>query len=49
MKKILLSAKIPAIKIANPKKSDKNKGINISEIGIKPLNISSCVKEMVIQ
>ena len=49
MKKILLSTKTPATKIASPKKSDKNKGMTIIEIGIKPLNISSCVNDIEIQ
>ena len=46
---ILFWAKCPISKIANPKNSDKNKGINIRAIGIKPLNISSCVKDIEIQ
>ena len=49
IKKIFLSAKIPANKVANPKNKDKNKGINISEKGIKSLNSSSCVKDIEIQ
>ena len=49
IKKIFFSAKGPTIKIANPKNNDKNKGIKIREIGIKSLNISSCVKDIVIQ
>ena len=46
---ILFSEKGPIIKIANPKNKDKNKGINIMAKGIKPLNISSCVKDIEIQ
>ena len=46
---ILFSAKAPIIKIAKPKNTDKNKGINISAKGIKGLNISSCVKDIDIQ
>ena len=46
---ILLSAKFPIKKIANPKNNDKNKGINISAKGINPMNISSCVKDIDIQ
>jgi len=49
IKKILFSAKLPTISSAKPKNKDKNKGINIRANGIKPLNISSCVKEIVIQ
>ena len=41
IKKILFFAKEPEIKIAKPKKIDKNKGISTSAKGIKPLNISS--------
>ena len=46
---ILFSEKGPIIKIANPKNKDKNKGINIMAKGIKPLNISSCFKDIEIQ
>ena len=46
---ILFSAKTPARKIAKPKNKDKNRGINIRAKGIKPLNISSCVKDIEIQ
>ena len=46
---IFFSAKIPAKKIAKPKNKDKNRGINIRAKGIKPLNISSCVRDMEIQ
>ena len=49
IKDIFFSAKGPTIKIVNPKKKDKNKGINIIAKGIKPLNISSCVKDIEIQ
>ena len=46
---IFFSAKTPARKIAKPKNKDKNRGINIRAKGIKPLNISSCVKDIEIQ
>ena len=46
---IFFSAKFPTSKIANPKNNDKKRGINIREKGIKPLNISSCVKDIEIQ
>ena len=46
---ILLSAKIPDTKVANPKNKDRNKGISTSAKGIRPMNISSCVKDIVIQ
>ena len=49
IKLILLFAKIPTNKIAKPKNKDRKRGINISAKGIKPLNISSCVKDIVIQ
>ena len=49
IKDILFSEKGPTIKIASPKNKDKNKGINIIAKGIKPLNISSCVKDIEIQ
>ena len=48
-KKIFFSAKGPTIKIANPKNKDKKKGMKIRAIGIKLLNISSCVKDIEIQ
>ena len=41
IKDIFFSEKGATIKIANPKNNDKNKGINITAKGIKPLNISS--------
>ena len=46
---IFFSAKAPTRKIAKPKNKDKNRGINIRAKGIKPLNISSCVKDIEIQ
>ena len=49
IKLILLFAKIPTNKIAKPKNKDRKRGINIRAKGIKPLNISSCVKDIVIQ
>ena len=49
IKKILFSANNPTSRITSPKNKDKNKGINIREKGIKPLNISSCVKDIEIQ
>ena len=49
IKEISFSANAPTNKIAKPKKRDKNKGINIRAKGIKPLNISSCVKDIEIQ
>ena len=49
IKKIFFSAKEPTIKIANPKNSDRNNGINMRANGIKPKNISSCVKDIEIQ
>jgi len=49
IKKIFFSQKGPAIKHANPKNKDKNKGINTRAKGMRPLNISSCVKEIEIQ
>ena len=49
IKKIFFSENGPTTKIANPKNNDKNKGINIMAKGIKPLNISSCVKDIEIQ
>ena len=49
IKKIFFSAKAPTSKIAIPKNKDRNSGINIRAKGIKPLNISSCVKDIEIQ
>ena len=49
IKLIFFSAKAPTSKIAKPKNKDRNRGINISAKGIKPLNISSCVKDIEIQ
>ena len=46
---IFFSAKGPTSKIAKPKNKDKNNGINIRAKGIRLLNISSWVKDMVIQ
>ena len=49
IKYIFFSKKNPVNNIENPKNKDKNKGINISEKGIKFLNISSWVKDIEIQ
>jgi len=49
MNEIFFSAKAPTRKIARPKNKDKNRGIIIRAKGIKPLNISSCVKDIEIQ
>ena len=49
IKKIFFLAKGPTIKVAKPKNIDKNKGINTRANGIKPVNISSCVKDIEIQ
>ena len=49
MNEIFFSAKVPTSKIAKPKNKDKNRGINIRAKGIKPLNISSCVKDIEIK
>ena len=49
IKDIFFSEKGPITKIATPKNKDKNKGINVIAKGIKPLNISSCVRDMEIQ
>ena len=49
MNEIFFSEKDPSNKIARPKNKDKNNGIKKSAKGIKFLNISSCVKEIVIQ
>ena len=49
IKDIFFSEKGPTTKIARPKNKDKNKGINMTAKGIKPLNISSWVKDIEIQ
>jgi len=49
MNEILFSAKAPTNKTAKPKNKDRNKGISISAMGIKFLNVSSCVKDIEIQ
>ena len=49
IKNIFFSEKGPTTKIASPKNNDKNKGINMIAKGIKPLNISSWVKDIEIQ
>ena len=49
IKLIFSLAKIPTNKIAKPKNKDRKRGINIRAKGIKHLNISSCVKDIVIQ
>ena len=49
IKEISFSTNAPTNKIASPKNKDKNRGINIRAKGIKPLNISSCVKDIEIQ
>ena len=49
IKDILFSEKGPIAKIANPKNKERNNGINMRAKGIKPLNISSCVKDIEIQ
>ena len=49
IKKIFFSEKGPTTKVANPKNKDKNNGTNMREKGIRPLNISSCVKDIEIQ
>ena len=41
IKEIFLSANAPTNKTATPKNKDKNKGINKTAKGIKPINISS--------
>ena len=46
---ISLLAKAPINKMAKPKNKDKKRGIIISAKGIKPMNISSCVKDIDIQ
>ena len=49
IKDMFFSVKGPTAKSTNPKNKDKNKGINIIAKGIRPLNISSCVKDIEIQ
>ena len=49
IKEIFFSAKGPTIKTTKPKNKDKNKGISIRANGIKPMNVSSCVKDIEIQ
>ena len=49
IKDIFFSEKGPTTKIASPKNKERNKGINIIAKGIKPWNISSCVKDIEIQ
>ena len=49
IKEIFFSAKEPAKNTAIPKNKDKNKGMKINAIGIKILNASSWVKDIVIQ
>ena len=49
IKDMLFSEKGPIAKIANPKNKERNNGINMRAKGIKPLNISSCVKDIEIQ
>ena len=49
MNEMFFSAKNPANNIASPKNKDKNSGINTRAKGIKPLNISSWVKDIEIQ
>ena len=49
IKLILFLAKKPTNRIAKPKNKDRKRGINIIAKGIKPLNMSSCVKDIVIQ
>ena len=49
IKDTFFSEKGPTAKIAKPKNNDKNKGINTRAKGIKPLSISSCVKDIEIQ
>ena len=48
-KEIFCLIKGLATKMAAPKNRDKNSGITKSEMGINPLNISSCVKDIEIQ
>jgi len=49
IKEIFFWIKFPTIKIDKPKNRDRNSGINIRAKGIKPLNISSCVRDIAIQ
>ena len=49
IKLIFFLAKTPIAKIVKPKNKDKNKGINIRAKGIRPVNISSWVKDIEIQ
>ena len=49
IKKIFFFAKGPTINVVKPKNIDKNKGINTRANGIRPRNISSCVKDIEIQ
>ena len=49
IKDIFLSIKFPTIRIDKPKNNDKKSGINKRAKGIRPLNISSWVREMEIQ
>ena len=49
IKDIFFSTNGPTIKIASPKNKDKNKGISTRAKGMRPLNISSCVKDIAIQ
>jgi len=49
IKKIFFFANVPTSKIASPKNKDRNSGINTRAKGIKPLNISSWVKDIEIQ
>ena len=46
---MVFSTYLPAIKIVSPKNNDKNKGIKVRAKGIKPINISSCVRDIEIQ
>ena len=46
IKLIFFLAKTPIAKIVKPKNKDKNKGINIRAKGIRPVNISSWVKDI---
>ena len=49
MDEISFLTKAPINKIAKPKNKDKKRGIITRAKGIKPLNISSCVKDIEIQ
>ena len=46
---MVFSTYLPAIKIVSPKNNDKNKGIKVRAKGIKPINISYCVRDIEIQ